>query len=741
LAFDPNLFEFVLWGEDAKDRATNNVWVSSESYTPWVNATGRFSPLPPPLLYAGLTWDPDWGGLLLTGGVYASGDPSNETWLFDGNWINETSAVGAGPYSDGGSWAYDSDIDGGVLVGVRGCPTGPSGPLYSQTWTLPGPSAKWENETAAYGVPGNSCTAGSGMDYDPISHQLVLYGGLTRTGTSLFERNDTWTLTGSTPTWVNVTATASANPTRSPPATAWGAQTWDGQLNVTILFGGVATGPEGPGSTWAFLDGEWHSADTLFGANLSGPDEGAWEVVPSDSSLIAPLVVGGATPGFQSENTSWVLELPPIMRVYSISPDPIDTGQTASMIGGASLGTGSGFAMGYAANDSYFLNLATGSGGGSYSYLRNNTFDIRFTYTAGPLFDPYNYPTGSWPITFRAVDFYGVTSTVVVPQTVNPVLSTNITTSPALTELGSTPATLTYSAEQSGGSGPYFATWTFGDGSTSNSMSGEHNYTESGTFDGWVVIRDSGGGVTNSSFHIVVEPALEAVASTNVTATDVGRPIEFTGAPAGGTGSYRDAQWNFGDGSTYLGNSTSHGFARPGSYVSVYAVNDSEGYGQSREVPVVINPALTGSVAASNVTPSTSSVVALGAMAINGTGPYSYSWSFGDGSPALGGPVVGHQFSHAGSYTVTCEIEDAVHERVTASVRVTVTASPVSSPNPYAGLTSGAGPYVVGGLIAVTVVLAVLLVASQLRARKSEIDSRRDTPSPEPDSGNPPPPG
>jgi len=64
--------------------------------------------------------------------------------------------------------------------------------------------------------------------------------------------------------------------------------------------------------------------------------------------------------------------------------------------------------------------------------------------------------------------------------------------------------------------------------------------------------------------------------------------------------------------------------------------------------------------------------VSLQADASGGIAPYSYTWSFDDGSPNATGPSVLHQFNRSGTYTVTASVQDSFGEPGNASVSVQV---------------------------------------------------------------------
>ena len=65
--------------------------------------------------------------------------------------------------------------------------------------------------------------------------------------------------------------------------------------------------------------------------------------------------------------------------------------------------------------------------------------------------------------------------------------------------------------------------------------------------------------------------------------------------------------------------------------------------------------------------------------AATGTGTVTYSWDFGDGTPAATGATVVHDFSASGTFTVNLTVSDSSGATQTSSVSVAVTDS-VTSP-------------------------------------------------------------
>jgi len=88
---------------------------------------------------------------------------------------------------------------------------------------------------------------------------------------------------------------------------------------------------------------------------------------------------------------------------------------------------------------------------------------------------------------------------------------------------------------------------------------------------------------------------------------------------------------------------------------------------------VTVTPlALTADFTFSPASPNTGQSVTFTATVSGGTAPYSYSWSFGDGTTGSSNPV-SHTYTTKGTFMVTLTVTDANSKITTASHAVTVT--------------------------------------------------------------------
>ena len=142
--------------------------------------------------------------------------------------------------------------------------------------------------------------------------------------------------------------------------------------------------------------------------------------------------------------------------------------------------------------------------------------------------------------------------------------------------------------------------WDFGDGSSGSGASTTHTYAGQGTYTVTLTVTDNKGATgTTSSNVVVTAPNVPPTARISVTQT-ANDTFDFRGdTSTDSDGSIVSYAWNFGDGATATGPSTSHRYATPGSYTVQLTVTDDDGAtnaassGVQASAPVVISLAFT----------------------------------------------------------------------------------------------------------------------------------------------------
>lgn len=79
-----------------------------------------------------------------------------------------------------------------------------------------------------------------------------------------------------------------------------------------------------------------------------------------------------------------------------------------------------------------------------------------------------------------------------------------------------------------------------------------------------------------------------------------------------------------------------------------------------------------------------------------GTGPYTYSWNFGDGSPQVTEEDIEHTFANPGMYVVTLTVTDSTGQTVTDRREVNVRPAATTEPAPPSPSTAGSNASLVG---------------------------------------------
>ncbi|NNE36369.1 MAG: PKD domain-containing protein, partial [Rhodothermales bacterium] len=136
--------------------------------------------------------------------------------------------------------------------------------------------------------------------------------------------------------------------------------------------------------------------------------------------------------------------------------------------------------------------------------------------------------------------------------------------------------------------------------------------------------------------------------------------------------------WDFGDGTTGTGMVATHEFARAGTYtVTLTAMNGKATDTRTMTVTVedpVQPPSIVG-ISANPQSPDSATPVSFSAN-IQGDGPFTYRWDFGDGTTATGANP-SHTFTTPGTYTVTAT---ATNEAGEDTRTMTIVVVPVEVP-------------------------------------------------------------
>lgn len=269
---------------------------------------------------------------------------------------------------------------------------------------------------------------------------------------------------------------------------------------------------------------------------------------------------------------------------------------------------------------------------------------------------------GTYTATVTVTDSLGRSSSAqTAPITIAPGITVNITAQPLS---GPFPLSVTFnSSVANAASGGLTYAWSFGDGGTSNEIAPTHTYTKAGNYSVTLKVTDSRNrSGTSGPLAIRVTASVTPIARISASVESGQGPlsVDFTSTVEGGTLPY-EYLWNFGDGSTSTETNPSHTYTDPGMYVVWLEVTDSASKtNRSTELTITVESDTTMEVviAASNVTGTVPMTVSFNSTILNGTAPFFYRWSFGDGvNSTQANPT--HTYEKAGTYKVTLTVTDS----------------------------------------------------------------------------------
>ena len=225
--------------------------------------------------------------------------------------------------------------------------------------------------------------------------------------------------------------------------------------------------------------------------------------------------------------------------------------------------------------------------------------------------------------------------------------------------------------------------WDFGDGTTGTGvMPAAHTYTSCGSYvvkltvtdhwgnKGYATVIINVGETGGPSAVITVTPGTTGTAPFTVYLDASG--TTFATECVGGTTTYN---WNFGDGTTGTGLTTSHEYTAAGTYIVVLTVTDSNGNIGYASVIITVNEAGVPT-AVINVTPSTAGVEPFTVYfdASQSSSSYaivSYDWNFGDTDTGTG-ITTSHEYTTAGTYVAILTVTDSNSNVGYDSITITV---------------------------------------------------------------------
>lgn len=582
----------------------------------WRNTTAeQLGGLPPAVYGASMAYDASDRQAVWFGGCGESQCPGGATYTFaNATWTNLTPGLATSPPGNYGAM-MDYDPNAGAVVLTGGLvntsgsvlPTNATWEFARENWTR-APAGCDSPTSATRACRSPMAWAGFAFDGDPSVYRTVLFGGcgtascLSPVSTPVFA-NWTYWFNGTTGTW----SYRAPSPGSNPSARGGTAMAYDPAAGGLVLFGGVdacglSTCTEN--DTWLYANGTWTNVTAAYAPSSSGPPARAFGSMTWDAQLNELVLVGGELlPSGASVNSTEVLACTGIGVCHWSPP----SNSPAPEVVHAAMAT-----------DSSVLNPILVGGVCSFG-CRNSSW----VYSALPDLNVAVFPA---------------------PQEVGQPVYLNATA------VGSLAPTFEF-------------LWGDGTSTRSTSGNGRHIFAIEGVYNATVFVVDPNGSANLHSLQLFVHPGPAALIVVSLPSLDAGAVDYFTAVPVLGTGTLPyNFSWNFGSGPPVVGTSVSHAFASPGDASVVVNFLDalrlpgstSAVVHVAADPTVVVRPEFSegGCAVADAGTPTS-----LFASVVGGTGPFNYTWQFGDGTSGYG-LAPSHTFS-AGTPTVSLAVTDS----------------------------------------------------------------------------------
>ena len=283
----------------------------------------------------------------------------------------------------------------------------------------------------------------------------------------------------------------------------------------------------------------------------------------------------------------------------------------------------------------------------------------------------------------RQIDIQLLPQGIILP--VNPNLVANFTVTPTAPQIGQT---TTFDASTSTNNGVACALactylWNFGDGTGGQGITTTHQFRAVGNFPVTLTVSDARGASTSKTITVVVAaptPPTGTIVLSPTPPVGTNTEVFFNASNVQWAGrTIASYSWNFGDGTSATGVTTTHRYSGVGTYTVVLTVTDTGNAQGQLTVSVTVN-AQGGAAAALTVTPTSPKVGQAASFDASASTPstgasiVSYKFNYGDGTEEVtSNPVQSHTYGSAGTVNASVEITDTNGKTSTKVVNLTIT--------------------------------------------------------------------